>query len=534
MKYQFAMKFFGGLILILTMMSLVLAQKSADDKNVLLPPSEGLVRVRHPDLQNLEAEVREQIVSFQRVLSETAKKSPKNSAELSEVYAVMGRIYHAYSFFEAAAENYSNASRLAPKDFRWRYLLGKAAEAQNKTGEAIEFYKQAEKLRPDYLPIYVSMGNAYLELNLPDAAKGAFENALKKEPNNPAALYGLGQVMYGQQNYADAVRLFEKVLSLVPEANRVNYALALAYRGLKDNEKAKLYLAKQGAVGVRAADPLADSLDDLKKGSRLRLLRGKQALEAGRFAEAEIEFQKALAAEPENVTALVNYGVTLVELKKYPEAVRHFEKAAALDPKNANARYNLAILLSLQKKHFQAISHLKTILEINPKDDASRFLLAKELNLAGLKREALNEFSAVYQTNSDNEDVLLELVTLLTEKGEHRKAKDLLEKSHGKHPARGRTVAALAYLLAASPQTDLRDGKKALELAQALYQTTKQIEHGVIVAMAYAELDQCEPAAKLIKELLEQAEKMKNQALLGKLQTELNRYEKEKPCRVKN
>lgn len=533
MKYQFAAKFFNGLTLILMLTSLVLAQKSADDKNVL-PQSDDLIAVRHPNLQNLEKEVREQIISFQRVLSETAETNPQNPAELGEAYAVMGQIYHAYSFFEAAAENYSNASRLAPKDFRWRYLLGKATEAQNKTGEAIEFYKQAQRLRPDYLPVYVSMGNAYLELNLPDAAKESFENALKKEPNNPAALYGLGQVMYGRQNYADAVQLFEKVLSLVPEANRVNYALALAYRGLKDNEKAKLYLAKQGTVGVRAADPLSDNLDDLKKGSRLRLLRGKQALEAGRFAEAEIEFQKALAAEPENLTALVNYGVTLVELKKYPEAVWHFEKAVALDPKNVNARYNLAILLSLQKKHFQAIQHLRALLEINPKDDASRFLLAKEMNSAGLKREALNEFSALYQANTDDENVLLELVMLLTEKGEHRKAKDLLEKSHGKHPARGRTVAALAYLLAASPQTDLRDGKKSLELAQAVYQTTRQIEHGVIVAMAYAELDQCETAAKLVKEFLEQAEKTKNQTLTGKLQIELNRYEKEKPCRVKN
>ncbi len=503
-------------------------------QNILPPPQEGLVAVDQPDLKELEPEVREQILSFQALLAETAKLAPLNAKNLSGSYGTMGQIYHAYSFLESAEECYQNAAKLDPKDFRWVYFLGKVAADRDKFNDAIYHFNKAKVLRPDYLPIEINLGNAYLEINLPFAAKENFENALKISPDNPAALYGLGQIAYTEGKFQAAVTLFEKVLSLLPEANRVEYSLALAYRGLKNVELAKLHFEKQGTVGVRVADPLFDGLDELKKGVRLRLLRGKVALEAGRLAEAEIEFQKALAAEPENVTALLNYGVTLVQMKKFPEAAANFVKAVRLSPDNINARYNLAILLAAQGKHFETIPQLKAILQINPKDAETRFFLAKELRDANLLQESLSEFIVVYNSNSDNEDVLLELVKLLLKRGEHKQAKELLEKSFAKFPDRGRTVAALVYIYAASPELDLRDGTKALELSKRLFGATKLIEHGALVAMAYAELGQCDNAAKVTKELIGQAAKADQQSLILKLKNELNKYENEVPCRVKN
>lgn len=534
MRIKNSIKFLTGTLFVLMFSANIFSQSISEDKNILLPPIEGLVAVHHPDLKDLEKEVREQLSSFQDSLAKTAKANPVNATTLSNSYGTLGQIYHAYSFFESAEECYLNAAKLAPKDFKWVYLLGKVFKDRNKINDAIYFFKKAQDLRPEYLPIHINLGNSYLELNFLFAAKESFENALKLDKDNPAALYGMGQIVYAEGNYKDAVTFFDKVLSLVPDANRVQYSLALAYRGLKDVEKAKFHLSKQGTVGVRVADPLFDGLDEFKKGVRLRLLRGKLALEAERFAEAETEFQKALAIEPENATALVNYGVTLVQLKKYSEAAKQLEKAIKINPNNINARYNLAILLSAQEKHFEAIPQLKAILKINPKDNSSRFLLAKELRFANLLQESLSEFVIVYNSSPDDEDVLLELVKLLFNRGEHKQAKELLEKSYAKFPVRGRTIATLAYLLATSPQLDLRDGKKALELSQFVFNSTKLIEHGAIVAMAYAELGQCDKAAKVAKELLDQAIKANNQSLVMKLKNELNQYENEKPCRVKN
>ncbi len=509
------------------------SQNISDDKNLLPSPMKGLVAIHYPDLKDLEKEVREQIESFQIFLLKATKTSPTTKDDLGNSYGTMGEIYQAYSMYDPAVECYLNAATLMPNDFKWQYLLGKVSEEQNKTSKAIDYYKMSQKLRPDYLPIYINLGNAYLELNLLSDAKQNFEKALELNKDNPAALYGLGQINFSEGKFEDAKNHFEKVLQIVPDANRVHYSLAIAYRELKNVEKAKFHLSKQGTVGIRVADPLFDGLNELKQGVRLRLLRGKQALEAKRYNEAEIEFQKALAIKPNSVPALVNYGVTLVELKNFPEAISNFEKAVKLSPDNANARYNLAVLLSAQNKHFQAISHLKSILEKSPKDVSARFLLAKELRNANLLAESLSEFVNVYNSIPDNEDVLIEFTQLLVMRGNHKQAKDLLENSYTKFPDRGRTIAALAYLLAASPQPDLRDGKKALELSLLVFNSTKLVNHGAIVALAYAELGQCEDAAKLTRQLITKVEEVKDSNLLVKLKNELNRYENEKPCRAK-
>ena len=64
----------------------------------------------------------------------------------------------------------------------------------------------------------------------------------------------------------------------------------------------------------------------------------------------------------------------------------------------------------------------------------------------------------------------------------------------------------LAYLLAASPQYDLRDGARALELAQMIYQATGSLEHGALVAMALAELGRCTEASEWQRRMIAAAE----------------------------
>ena len=243
-------------------------------------------------------------------------------------------------------------------------------------------------LQPDFVAVLVNLGNIYLELDRLDEAKSSFASALQKQPINPAAHYGLGQVALSKRSYAEAVEHFEKTLALTPEANRIHYALAMAYRGLRNSEKTKFHLAQQGPVGVRVADPLMDQLQDLVKGARVYLVRGKLALEAKRFEEAAAEFRKAIAASPDSVPAHVNLGAALTQLNDLKGAAEQFEKALVIDPNNLTARYNLAVLLATEKKHEQAIVHLQKVALLNPNDVGARFFLAQQLAKLGRCDEA--------------------------------------------------------------------------------------------------------------------------------------------------
>jgi len=250
----------------------------------------------------LEKDVREQIKSQQYLLSAATKNPASTDAELSVAYGLMGQIYHAYSLSGPARECYVNASRLAPKDFRWIYLLAKLDQQAGDVEGAIHGFKIVNSLRPDFIAALVNLGNIYLELNRLDDALSSFSNASAVDKNSAAAYYGLGQVALAKRDYAAAVNRFQRALDLAPGANRIHYSLAMAYRGLGDAEKTKAHLAQQGTVGVRVADPLIDGLQELVQGVRIHLVRGRMALDAKRFPDAVAEFRQAVAASPDSVT----------------------------------------------------------------------------------------------------------------------------------------------------------------------------------------------------------------------------------------
>jgi len=357
-------------------------------------------QIRWPDLSQLEPDVREQIKSQQDALIMAIKNAKSTEETLAAAYGTMGETYHAYSLFASARDCYVNANRLAPKDVRWIYLLAKLNQLEGHADDAIRVYRSALSLQPDLIPALVNLGNIYLELDRLEDARTSFASALEKQSNNPAAHYGLGQLALSKRSYAEAVEHFEKALALAPEANRIHYALAMAYRGLGNTEKAKIHLAQQGPVGVRVADPIMDRLVELIAGVRVHLFRGKTALEAKRYEEAAAEFRKAIEARPDTVPAHVNLGAALTQLGDLKGAADEFKTALRFDPNNVNAHYNLAILLANEKQHEQAIVHLQAVSTINPNDTGAQFFLAQQLLRANRYEEALKLAQSLYSTTN--------------------------------------------------------------------------------------------------------------------------------------
>lgn len=332
-----------------------------------------------PDLSQLEPEVHDHLKSLQNSTAAILSDAGSNAVRLSEAYGALGQVYHAYSLNTPARQCYENANKLAPKDFRWVYLLAKLDQQEGRMNDAIDRYRIAAALQPDYVAVQVNLGNIYLELNKLEEARISFNAALKLSESIAPAHYGLGQIALSQRDFAGAVSHFKQALALAPAANRIHYSLAMAYRGLQDQENARAHLAQQGTVGARVVDPLTDQLQELIKGERVHMIRGRMALEAKRFEEGAAEFRKAVEANPKSIPALVNFGAALTQTGDLRGAAEQFEKVLRLDPRHVNAHYNLAVLLMKDDQHQQAIAHLQAVSEINPDDLGARFLLAQLL-----------------------------------------------------------------------------------------------------------------------------------------------------------
>ena len=202
-----------------------------------------------------------------------------------------------------------------------------------------------------------------------------------------------------------------------------------------------------------------------------------------------------------------------------------------IDPENSVAHYNLAVLLARDNQHEPAIGHLHHVLKVYPDDLGARFLLAQELSRSSRLEEALVEFARVAQADPNNEEALLEEAKLLLRQKRYKQALDVLEKGHAQYPQKGQTAVMLAYLLAASPQYDLRDGRRALELAQLIYKATGLANHGALVALALGELGRCDEAVALVRTMTDKAAQGGKPDLAEKLRTELSRYDRARSCR---
>lgn len=513
---------------------LILITATALSTTALAQPPQSrtnLLPVHWPDVNGLEPEVRDQLARVEKNLKAAINNRSATDATLAEGFGESGRTYHAYSLLLPARDCYQNAALLAPKDFRWPHLLAKIDQQEGHTDDAIKRFQQAGALNPDYVAVDVNLGNIYLELNLTEKAEASFKKALAREQNNAAALHGLGQLALSLRRYAEAVTYFERALQVVPAANRIHYSLALAYRGTGDLTKAEAHLAQRGTVGLRVTDPLFDQLPDLIEGERVHLARGRTALDAKRLEDAAAEFRKAVALKPNSVAAHLNLGTTLVQTNDLDGAVAEFKTVLRLDSENANARYNLAFVLDRQNKHAEAIAELNALLKLTPNDSGARFFLASELLKLDRREEALKEFLRVSEADPDNEEALLQAVKLLVQSKQYTTALNLLEKSHGQHPTKGETAATLAYLLAASPQFDLRSGARALELAQQVFQASGLPQHGAIGTLALAELGRCAEAADWQRKMITLAEQKQQTEFAMKLKADLKLYEGRPSCR---
>ena len=497
----------------------------------LAPPQPGLLPVPLPQLDTLEPSVAKQIRELQATFADSVATPIAKAADLAESYGTLGQLYHAYELLDAAQACYRNASRLAPSDHRWLHLLGRLSQQQGKLEQAVTHLASARKADPAYAATPVRLGNTYLQLDRPGDARGEFEAALRLGPASPAAQAGLGEVALAEQRYADAAGLFETALQQVPQANRLHYSLAMAYRGTGDLDKARSHLKQRGPVGVRPDDPLVEGLQDFLQGERVHLLQGRLAFSAGRFPEAARAFAEAVRAQPDSERARTNLGTALGRLGQSEAAAKQFQEVLRLNPLNPTAHFNLGALMMGRGAHEQAIEHFDAVLQTNPNDAEALREVAKALLKAGRNEEALKHLPAVVEKFPDDEAPLVTLAELWVMRERYQQARDLLNEAHRKFPARGRTAHALARLLAACPNTALRDGPRALDIAAKVYNSTSRASHGETVALALAEMGQCDQAAKMQRRLIPAADKANEAEMAVRLRKDLVRYEAGSPCR---
>lgn len=108
--------------------------------------------------------------------------------------------------------------------------------------------------------------------------------------------------------------------------------------------------------------------------------KGNNYYNKDKFVEAEVEYRKALEANPKAFEAVFNLGDALYRQEKYSEAAEQFKSAAAISgqdkSKLAASYHNLGNALLQENKIEQSIEAYKNALRNDPSDHDTRYNLA--------------------------------------------------------------------------------------------------------------------------------------------------------------
>jgi len=209
------------------------------------------------------------------------------------------------------------------------------------------------------------------------------------------------------------------------------------------------------------------------------------------YSSEERIWADTIRKRPENPRARVNYGVLLLAQGRTAEAEPHLRKAVQLDPNEDQARTALGAALCSTGRCDEGLPHLRRATEIDPDDPNAVRNLAEALAARGERREA-----AVY----------------------FRRAVELL-------PDDVFVLNQASWLLATSPEDDVRDGTAALAMAERAVRLTGRTDPVSLdsLAVAYAELNRFPEASAAIREAIAAAQ----QGGHGSLETQLRDHQQQ-------
>ena len=503
--------------------------------------AQALLRVRLPDVSRVHPSVQQQLREAYASLMADARSPDVSARERSDAYGEMGKLFMAAEFLDEAERCYRNAQLLAPDDFRWPYYLGHLRRIKGELTTSVESFERALQLRPADLAALVWLGRVYLDLGRPEAAEPRFTRALSVHPNAQAVLFELGRVALARQDYTSAVEHLDTALTLNPEATIIHYPLAMAYRRLGDLEQAEYHLQRRGSrtsrgytagVTINLPDPLMADLNAALHNPQFYRDLAFHATANRNWPEAVKQFRKAVDAAPDYPAMRLNLGAALDRLGDARGAQAQFEEALRLDPRLARAHYSLGALLERSGRDQEAIDRFTAAVTHNPNFGAAHLKLADALRRTDRPEQSLSHYRRVIELEPGDNEARFGEAMALVRLQRYGEAQERLTVAMKVHPDQPEFPHALARLLAAAPDDQVRDGQRAWALVQALAKAQQNTAVAETMAMALAELGRFEQAIEWQRLAMSVAVRAERSDIAERMAANLALYQQHQPCRT--
>jgi arylsulfatase A-like enzyme/Tfp pilus assembly protein PilF len=255
---------------------------------------------------------------------------------------------------------------------------------------------------------------------LAETPKGALPDP--KDMLEELRLNQQAEILETEGNYAEAAKIYEKILSLRPETSTSYINLALMHAKMRQFEEA-IRILEQGTARIPGSEILLSRLADtyMLMGRLKKALNAWQAVLVvnpryfdallasgwilnfmGNKEEARAFYEKALEIEPENKFLRKNYAMNLGTTGKIKEAIDIYERLKEEYPDDYEIFQDLGIAYGYVGDLSHSIDNLKKAVSLHP-TPLAYYNLTVALKKVGSIQEAIH-YLKLYLENPEGED----------------------------------------------------------------------------------------------------------------------------------
>lgn len=503
----------------------------------------------------------------------------------------LGRALLELDRIDEAERRFTRALELDPASAAALHGLGRVAAARGDDATAVERFERVLELAPDADSVHYQLAQSYRRLgdmerarqHLAQRGEGEvhFADPLGQELVRLATgtAYETVFSLARDPSVADEELLgfaLGQLSDVLGAVEQLRTGLAAREPGAEERAaEARMHYVLGGLQArsghdeeAMAAFRAALEMDPELHPARIEL--GDALARAGRFEEAGAEYSTVLARRPEDPAALLKRAAAAMARERHGEALADLERLVAIDPAHREGRVRLAASLAAlgrmeesEAAYRAALSldlaprerlnvHLRLgdllrargdleaadgeyrrALQVDPTAPAALAAVAGLAGQNGRYAEAAEIYGRLVALHPEDRRARLAEATALILGGRHAEARDRLEAGLTRAPDDVALLDLLARHLASSPDRAVREGARAVELAEELIEAVPTMESAETLAMAYAEAGRFSEAASVQERILERLEELGEEvppATRARLERHLALYRRGEPC----
>jgi tetratricopeptide (TPR) repeat protein len=344
-----------------------------------------------------------------------------------------------------------------------------------------------------------------------------FKYTLAVTQNNAVIHNNLCWPLWKQGKEAEATEHIQKALQLSPAYPDANINMAAILLKHRQYDKVADYLRKV--------------LITYPTNAKANLNMAYIFMGQKNFDEAERYLRNVLMTDAANAEAYYNMGIILEARGKTDEAIHAYEEAVKLNRNHFQAMCDLGVLKFQQGFLEEALSCFRQSIQINPDYGPAHYNLGSILQKQGKFEEAISSYLTALETDPNNLNTWSNLALSQQTTGHIRQAVDSYHKALELDPNSIPILNNLAWILATTPDTQIRNPAQAASLADKMHRLTSSENPEILdtLAAAYAAAGQFKEAIETAQKAIDLANAAGQKSKTEEISKRLQLYQASKP-----